>query len=94
VNAAVSPQSVNPAMLLLELGHRARAAGSIAELNFLLVNDSRLLTPYRQSCLWLHQGGIVALSGVIEPTETRPTPNGWTDCANFCTRKKSRRFGP
>ncbi|MEX8195132.1 efflux RND transporter periplasmic adaptor subunit [Comamonas guangdongensis] len=59
-------------MLLLELGHRARAAGSSAELNFLLVNDSRLLTPYRQSCLWLHQGGIMALSGVIEPDANTP----------------------
>jgi len=78
VNAAVSPQSVNPAMLLLELGHRARAAGSIAELNFLLVNDSRLLTPYRQSCLWLHQGGIAALSGVIEPDGNTPYAQ-WLD---------------
>lgn len=72
MNAAVSPQSVNPAMLLLELGHRARAARSNAELRFLLVNDSRLLVPYRQACLWLDDGGVTALSGVVETDRNTP----------------------
>lgn len=72
MNAAVSPQSVNPAMLLLELGHRARAARSNAELRFLLVNDSRLLVPYRQACLWLEDGGVTALSGVVETDRNTP----------------------
>lgn len=72
MNAAVSPQSVNPAMLLLELGHRARVARSNAELRFLLVNDSRLLVPYRQACLWLDDGGVTALSGVVETDRNTP----------------------
>lgn len=72
MNAAVSPQSVNPAMLLLDLGHRARAARSSAELRFLLVNDSRLLAPYRQACLWLNSGGVMALSGVVEADRNTP----------------------
>ena len=55
-------------MLLLELGHRARAAGSIAELNFLLVNDSRFLTPYRQSCLWLYLHGDPARFSIFPRT--------------------------
>lgn len=59
-------------MLLLELGHRARAARSSAELRFLLVNDSRVLTPYRQACLWLDSGGVMALSGVVEPDKNTP----------------------
>ncbi|MPT13168.1 HlyD family efflux transporter periplasmic adaptor subunit [Comamonas sp.] len=72
MNAAVSPQSANPAMLLLELGHRARAARSGAELRFLLVNDSRLLVPYRQACLWLDNDGVTALSGVVETDRNTP----------------------
>lgn len=72
MNAAVSPQNANPAMLLLELGHRARAARSSAELRFLLVNDSRLLVPYRQACLWLDKEGVTALSGVVETDRNTP----------------------
>lgn len=72
MNAAVSPQNANPAMLLLELGHRARAARSSAELRFLLVNDSCLLVPYRQACLWLDKEGVTALSGVVETDRNTP----------------------
>lgn len=72
MNAAVLPHGVNPAMLLLDLGHRARAASSSAELRFLLVNDSRLLAPYRQACLWLENGGVTALSGVVEADRNTP----------------------
>ena len=41
--------SVNPLLTLIELGQRARAATSTAELGFLLVNDTRLLLTYRQA---------------------------------------------
>lgn len=72
MNAAVSPHSVPPAMLLLELGHRARVAQSSAELRFLLVNDSRLLLAYRQACFWMGEAGVQALSGVVETDKNAP----------------------
>lgn len=57
--------SVNPLLTLIELGQRARAATSTAELGFLLVNDTRLLLTYRQAALWMTDGGVRALSGVV-----------------------------
>jgi hypothetical protein len=55
----------NPLLTLIELGQRARAAASSAELGFLLVNDTRLLLTYRQAALWMADGGVRALSGVV-----------------------------
>ncbi|OYY61480.1 MAG: secretion protein HylD [Burkholderiales bacterium 28-67-8] len=57
---------------LLELGRRARMAGSPAELRFLLVNDSLLLSPYRQSALWSASRGIETLSGLVQPEVNAP----------------------
>ncbi len=54
-----------PFATLLELGRQARQAESPAELQFLLVNDSHALAPYRQAALWL-DGGVRALSGVVQ----------------------------
>lgn len=51
---------------LLDLGHRARHAAHAAELQFMAVNDSHALAPYRQAALWLHNGGVVCLSGVVQ----------------------------
>ncbi len=58
-------EAANPLLTLLELGQRARAASSTAELGFLLVNDTRALLSYRQAALWLADGGVRALSGVV-----------------------------
>ncbi|MCQ4316479.1 HlyD family efflux transporter periplasmic adaptor subunit [Stutzerimonas zhaodongensis] len=55
----------SPLAGLLELGRQARQAESLAELQFLLVNDSHTLLPYRQAALWL-AGGVRALSGVVQ----------------------------
>lgn len=63
VNAVTTPS--NPLLTLLELGQRARAAASTAELGFLLVNDTRALLSYRQAAFWLSDGGVRALSGVV-----------------------------
>lgn len=52
--------------LLLELGRRVRTATSVRELQFLAVNESHALAPYRQAALWLRDGGVVALSGVVQ----------------------------
>ena len=72
MNAQVAPAAVHPAVLLLELGHRARQAKSVAELEFMLVNDTRLLLPYRQAVWWNQQQGVAALSGVMQPDRNAP----------------------
>lgn len=51
---------------LLELGRRARQAESEAELQFVLVNDSHALAPYRQAALWFAEAGVRCLSGVLQ----------------------------
>lgn len=58
--------------VLLHLGRRARQAEDEAELGFILVNETKQLTPYRQGALWLHGEGIVALSGVVMPEANAP----------------------
>jgi multidrug efflux pump subunit AcrA (membrane-fusion protein) len=62
----------NPLLVLLTLARRARAAGSADELAFLLVNDSLALHPYRQAALCFADGGVRALSGVIEVETNAP----------------------
>ncbi len=73
MNATIAPPGgVPPAVLLLELGHRARQAKSVNELEFMLVNDTRLLLPYRQAVWWNDQQGVAALSGVMQPDRNAP----------------------
>ena len=72
LNMPEAPEAASPAVLLLELGHRARLAASLPELEFLLVNDTRLLAPYRQAALWREAGGVAALSGVVQPDRNAP----------------------
>ncbi|MCA1325160.1 efflux RND transporter periplasmic adaptor subunit [Herbaspirillum sp. alder98] len=62
----------HPLLVLLDLGRRARVARSRAELNFLMVNDSHALAPYRQAALWLADRGVDTLSGVVEPEANAP----------------------
>ncbi|HSW20915.1 MAG TPA: HlyD family efflux transporter periplasmic adaptor subunit [Ramlibacter sp.] len=59
-------------LALLDLSHRARAASSLDELAFLLVNDTRRLFPYRQAALWFADGGVRSLSGVVQPEANAP----------------------
>lgn len=56
----------HPLAVLLDLGRKARHAASARELQFLLTNESHALAPYRQAALWLQEGGVVCLSGVIQ----------------------------
>lgn len=67
-----TPAAANPLLQLLELTRRARLAGSLAELAFLVVNDSRALCIYRQAALWFAEGGVDTLSGVVEPEANAP----------------------
>jgi hypothetical protein len=64
--------SAEPLYCLLDLSRKARSAASPAELAFLAVNDSHALHPYRQAALWFVEGGIEALSGVVEPEANAP----------------------
>jgi len=72
VNAPVAVNGMHPAVLLLELGHRARLAKSVQELEFMLVNDTRLLVPYRQAVWWNSTQGVAALSGVVQADRNAP----------------------
>lgn len=69
---AIDLESADPLHRLLDLSRKARSAGSPAELAFLAVNDSHALSPYRQAALWFADGGIRALSGVVEPEANAP----------------------
>lgn len=56
----------NPLSVLLDLSRRARHAASEKELQFLAVNETHALAGYRQAALWLRDGGIASLSGVVQ----------------------------
>ena len=57
---------LHPLATLLELGHRVRNTDSARELEFVAVNDTHALAPYRQAALWLKDGGVRCLSGVVQ----------------------------
>lgn len=57
---------------LLQLGRRSRSASSLAELQFMLVNETHALAPFRQAALWVRGRGVVALSGVVSPEANAP----------------------
>ena len=59
---------------LLRFGRRAREAGSIEEVGFVAVNETRSLVSYRQAALWLvdEAGGVAAVSGVAQLDASAP----------------------
>ena len=62
----------NPLLLLISLGQKARLAATLDELGFLLVNDSKALSGYRQALLWSAAQGVTHLSGVVMPERHSP----------------------
>lgn len=62
----------NPLATLLDLAHRARHAPDAVELEFLAVNATHTLAPYRQGALWFEDGGVRALSGVVQIEANAP----------------------
>ncbi len=58
--------------LHIELVRRSRGAQEVEALQFIAVNDTHVLAPYRQAALWLQGDGIRALSGVIEMERNAP----------------------
>ncbi|MEO5364579.1 MAG: HlyD family secretion protein, partial [Magnetococcus sp. DMHC-8] len=61
-----------PLVLLLQLAQRARQAATVAELLFVMVNETHALAPYRQAVLWNNTGQVVALSGIPAPDPQAP----------------------
>ena len=60
------------ALAQLELLRRSREAGDLTALQFIAVNDSHLLVPYRQAALWRRGSGVLALSGVSQVERNGP----------------------
>lgn len=87
MNVAMTKGSVHPAVLLLELGHRARQTPTLKELEFLLVNDTRLLQPYRQAVWWMHESGVQAMSGVVQPDRNVPYAQWVAQVASYLSEK-------
>lgn len=69
---ATAQATSNPLAVLLQLGRRARQAEDEARLGFILVNETHQLASYRQAALWLHDEGVIALSGVVTPEANAP----------------------
>lgn len=57
---------------LLDLSRRTRQVVDGSELGFLAVNDSHALASYRQAALWLVEGGVQTLSGVVQMEANAP----------------------
>ena len=65
--------AIDEALLgLLDMARQLRGARSLRELEFMLVNDSRRLLPYRQAALWLAPHGLRALSGIVQIEANAP----------------------
>ncbi|TFW10314.1 HlyD family secretion protein [Oxalobacteraceae bacterium OM1] len=71
MNAADRPVTDGLAALL-ELAHDARHVEHAVELDFMAVNATRALVPYRQAALWFADRGVCALSGVAQLEANAP----------------------
>jgi len=65
-------QAPDPLATLVDLAHRARHVQEAVELDFLAVNGSHALAPYRQAALWFADRGVCALSGVVQIEANAP----------------------
>lgn len=74
MNAAAEHAVVTAQALasVLDLARRARHAGDVRELGFMLVNETHALTPYRQAALWVAGEGLYTLSGVVQIEANAP----------------------
>jgi hypothetical protein len=61
-----------PLLTLLDLAQRARHVARDVELDFLAVNATHALAPYRQAALWSAARGVRALSGVVQIEANAP----------------------
>ncbi|HEU5077586.1 MAG TPA: HlyD family efflux transporter periplasmic adaptor subunit [Opitutaceae bacterium] len=89
---SAAPAAASPLEILLELIRRARSADDAAALRFIAVNDSHLLAPYQQAALWLAEGGVSALSGLVEIEENAPYVQWLNRAAKALATDKARAF--
>lgn len=69
--SAIADPALLPLVATLEA--RARAAGSLAELGFSIVNDSYALLPFRQAFVYRNSSaGLMSVSGLAKPVEDSP----------------------
>lgn len=68
----------DPLATLVDMAHRARHVADLAELDFLAVNGSHALAPYRQAALWFEDRKVCALSGVVQIEANAPYVQ-WVD---------------
>jgi hypothetical protein len=83
--------AIDEALLgLLDMARRLRGAQSLRELEFMLVNDSRNLLPYRQAALWLAPAGLRALSGIVQIEANAPYAQ-WVEqvCRHLAAGKRA-----
>ena len=57
---------------LLDLAHQARHVEDGVELDFMAVNTTHMLAPYRQAALWFAHRKVCALSGVVQIEANAP----------------------
>src|SRR5882672_11218529 len=58
---------------LLQLERRVRAAATVEELGFLMVNDTHMIVPYRQAVFWrADTEKVQAISGLSTPDRDAP----------------------
>jgi hypothetical protein len=57
---------------LLDLSHQARHVEDSVELDFMAVNSTHALAPYRQAALWFSDRHVCALSGVVQIEANAP----------------------
>lgn len=62
----------SPLNTLVDLAHRARHVEATVELDFLAVNGTHALAPYRQAALWFEDRKVCALSGVVQIEANAP----------------------
>ena len=79
------------ACITLALLRRCHGAGDRAALQFIAVNDSHLLAPYRQAALWHQRRGVLALSGVSQVERNGPYVQ-WLQ--SVCRALAARPAGP
>ncbi len=73
MNAPLVEQPVvSGADLVMALLNKALRAQDRIALDFMAVNDSHVLAPYRQAALWIRGFGIVAISGVASVEQNAP----------------------
>src|SRR5690349_14567414 len=83
----------NPIVTLLNMAQMARHAENSVELDFMAVNSTHALAPYRQAALWFSDRGVSALSGVVQVEANAPYAE-WLGLAFAALQREDRKARP